>query len=64
MDTVEGTADVYRDGKKIGETPYTIEASIGDTVNLVLKRDGFEDYADSFQVTAQTGTKTYPMLRK
>lgn len=61
IDAVGGKAKVYRDGKFVGETPCQIGARIGETVNVRLTRDGFDPYQDSFEVTAQTRTKTYTM---
>lgn len=61
IDAVGGTAKVYKDGSFVGETPCSIDARIGETVNVKLMRDGFEPYQDSFEVTAQTRTKTITM---
>ena len=61
IDVVGGTAKVYKDGSLVGETPCSIDAHIGETVNVRLTRDGFEPYQDSFDVTAQTRTKMYTM---
>ena len=64
IDAVGGKADVYREGRKLGETPFPLDVQVGSTVSLILKRDGYEDYSDKFTVTAQTRTKTYSMRRK
>lgn len=39
----EGRADVYRDGKMVGSTPYTIKARLGERIRLTLKREGYVD---------------------
>lgn len=61
IDVVGGKAEVYRDGAFICDTPCPLVARIGDTLNLELKRDGFQPLAESFSVTAQTKTKTFLM---
>jgi serine/threonine-protein kinase len=65
IDTNGGSADVYRDGVKVDVTPYHMTGvPIGSTIRLVLKRDGFEDYPIELTVTAQTGTRTFNMIRQ
>ena len=49
--TVGGSAEVWQDGKLQGTTPHRIEARIGATVNLTLRRDGFLDELVQFTVT-------------
>jgi serine/threonine-protein kinase len=61
IDVVGDKARVYRDGSFACETPCPIDAHIGETVNVKLTRDGFEPYQESFDVTAQTRTKTFTM---
>jgi serine/threonine-protein kinase len=59
IDAIGGTAKVYQDGNFLSDTPCPISAHIGDTLNVELRRDGFEAYRDSFTVTAQTKTKSF-----
>lgn len=59
IDAIGGTAKVYQDGNFLNDTPCPISAHIGDTLNVELRRDGFEPYRDSFTVTAQTKTKSF-----
>jgi serine/threonine protein kinase len=40
---LEGEAEVLRDGKRVGVTPYTLEAAVGSEVSLVLRRAGCDD---------------------
>jgi hypothetical protein len=40
-----GEARVYRDGSEVGRTPYPLTGRFGEQVDLVLKRQGFEDTA-------------------
>lgn len=61
IDVVGDKAKVYRDGSFACETPCPIEAHIGETVNVKLTREGFEPYQESFDVSAQTRTKTFTM---
>lgn len=61
IDVFGGKAQVYKDGRLVGETPCPIDARIGETVNVKLTRDGCEPLVVSLEVTAQTGTKTYTM---
>ncbi len=60
VDTYEGTAQVIRDGKVVGKTPYQISTRTGDQVNVVLHRDGFKDLPVQFEVTERK-MYTYPM---
>lgn len=63
IDVVGAKANVYRDGKFVGETPCPVSADIGETVNVELKREGYETLSETFSVTAQTKTKTFVMQR-
>jgi serine/threonine protein kinase len=39
----DGKADVYRDGEKVGATPFSVHGKLGEHVSLTLKRDGYAD---------------------
>jgi len=41
-------ASVIADGKVLGKTPYTVELAKGGFSRLVVKRDGFDPYEQSF----------------
>ena len=43
VDTADGTAQVFVDGKLVGSTPYQVQARTGEKVSLVLRREGFQD---------------------
>jgi len=60
----QGTAEVYRDEKLVGHTPYPVEGALGTKVNLTLKQPGYEDY--NVEVTVTENTKDYfiPMHAK
>ena len=51
INTVAGSAEVWRDGRKVGETPYRLTAAVGDPISLVLRREGYEDTPVVFDVT-------------
>ena len=51
VDTADGKAEVYKDGKMVGATPYQVQARTGEKVNLVLRRDGFEDAPVEFNAS-------------
>ena len=61
IDVVGGKAQVYRDGKFACETPCPVSAETDETVNIELKREGYETLSETFSVTAQTKTKTFVM---
>lgn len=63
IDAVGSKARVYLNGSFIGDTPCPINARIGETVSVELRRDGFEPYVDTFSVTAQTRIKNYSLQR-
>jgi len=60
----EGPAEVFRDGTYLGKTPLNVTASIGELVNLLLKRDGCEDKHLEFAVTANQRGYTLQMEKK
>jgi len=60
VDTLDGTADVYRDGKRVGATPYQVQAAMGKRVDLELRRSGYKSQAVEFDVTERT-TYSYAM---
>src|SRR5581483_1583392 len=51
INTLEGRAEVYRDGQMVGTTPYEISAPLGVRVRLTLKRDGYQDEPLDFTIT-------------
>ena len=51
VSALEGEAEVYRDGQRIGVTPYEFRERLGAHVALVLKRDGYADKRVEFNVT-------------
>jgi PEGA domain len=51
LEVFGGTADVYEKGQRVGSTPYTIQRPLGDTVDVILKREGYEDLPVQLDVT-------------
>ncbi len=51
VDTMDGAAEVYRDGILLGITPYQVSVHSGETVSLVLRREGFQDLPIQFEPT-------------
>jgi eukaryotic-like serine/threonine-protein kinase len=57
IDAIGGTAEVWRSGQKIGNTPLDIEIMDQEVVNLKLKRPGFED--SDVQIAGSVGKRVY-----
>ncbi|PYT04115.1 MAG: hypothetical protein DMF60_16305 [Acidobacteria bacterium] len=43
VDAMEGRAEVFKNGERVGTTPYKFQAKSGENVDLVLKREGYQD---------------------
>jgi len=57
IDAAGGQAEVYRDGVRVGTTPYQLRARVGEHIVLTLKREGYNDKVVEFDVTE--GRKEY-----
>ncbi len=57
IDAAGGQAEVYRDGVRVGTTPYQLQARVGEHVVLTLKREGYVDKVVEFDVIE--GRKEY-----
>ena len=51
VDTMDGVAQVVQGDKQIGSTPFQVKAHSGERVNLLLRREGFEDLPVQFDVS-------------
>jgi serine/threonine protein phosphatase PrpC len=51
INIVAGTAEVWRDDKLVGHTPFRINAALNERIALTLKRDGYADEPVAFDVT-------------
>ncbi len=60
---VDGTADVFVDGRKIGTTPYIHSAPVGTSVTLTLRRTGYLDETVTFVVSENQREYTLVMQR-
>ncbi|MEO5823511.1 MAG: serine/threonine-protein kinase [Vicinamibacteraceae bacterium] len=62
IDVVSGRANVRVNGKVLGDTPVDYVGTVGETVSVELRQDGFEPVREDIQVTT-TGTSTFNMRR-
>ncbi|MEK6322332.1 MAG: serine/threonine-protein kinase [Acidobacteriota bacterium] len=60
VDAVEGRADVYRNGQRVGTTPYQFQAKSGEELELVLKREGYLD--KPVRLTTSENKKLYTFM--
>jgi eukaryotic-like serine/threonine-protein kinase len=60
VDTMDGTAQVYRAGALVGATPYRVQAHTGEKIELVLRREGCKDLVLQFEPT-ERHSYTYTM---
>ena len=51
VDTSNGSAEVFREGQLVGNTPYELHTKDGEKVDLLLRRDGYKDIPVQFEVT-------------
>ncbi len=54
VDTMDGAAQVLREERPVGVTPFQIKAHVGENVDLILRRDGFEDLPIQFDVSERS----------
>jgi serine/threonine-protein kinase len=64
LDTLEGRADVYRNGQRVGTTPYQFHAKSGEELELVLKREGYQDKAVRFTTSENKKMYTFMLEKK
>lgn len=64
IDATEGRAEVYLNGAHVGGTPYELNARVGDRVDLVLKREGYVDRHEEFEVTENRKVYTFSLKKK
>jgi eukaryotic-like serine/threonine-protein kinase len=51
VETADGSAQVFRDGRLVGTTPFQVAAKEGEKVGLVLRRPGFRDLPLQFELS-------------
>jgi serine/threonine protein kinase len=64
IDVNGGRAEVYRNGRSVGQTPYHFDARAGEQIDVVLKREGYIDQSVGFSVSENKKTYAYVMERK
>jgi hypothetical protein len=50
IDVFEGPADGFRDGKRLGTTPYQFTGKPGERINFTLKRKGYRDRHETVDI--------------
>lgn len=51
IDAFEGAAQVFCNGQLVGKTPLQLRARIGDRIHVLLRREGYRDNDQPFDVT-------------
>ena len=64
IDVDEGKAQILRDGAALGQTPYDLDAKDGEKVNLILRRDGYEDKNVQLEVKGSKQVYTFSLKQK
>jgi eukaryotic-like serine/threonine-protein kinase len=54
IDVPDGVAEVWEDGKLVGQTPFVVTKPYGDAVKLVLHQPGYDDMAVQFEVSQRS----------
>ena len=62
IEAVEGRADIYENGSRVGTTPYRRKAKPGELVQIELRREGYIDQPVQFEVTERK-VYSYTMQR-
>lgn len=60
----EGSAQIFRDGQSVGKTPYELEGREGETINITLKREGFEDKTERVDIISRRPIYTFSLKSK
>lgn len=63
IESVDGAADVYLNGERVGTTPYEFKAQIGERVNLMLKRAGCTDRHEEITLGENKKTFSYSLSK-
>ena len=64
VDVAEGHADVYKNGERVGITPYQFQANSGEQLDLLLKRDGYQDKPVRLSTSENKKTYTFMLEKK
>ncbi len=64
LETSEGPAGVYRGDQLIGKTPFEVEGKEGESIELILKREGYQDEVVRFDIMSRKRVYTFSLKRK
>ena len=64
IDMFDGPADVYRNGQRVGKTPYPFQAKAGEELEFLLKREGYIDKTVRLTTSANQRTRTFMLEKK
>ena len=64
ISVAEGQADVYRNGEKVGTTPYNLEGVVGEKIGIVLKKPGYVDKSIELEVSENRKEYTYALQNR
>lgn len=64
IDVDEGKAQVIRAGQVIGTTPLDIDANVGETIPITLRREGYQDKSVDLEITPTKKVFTYSLKAK
>ena len=64
IDMFDGPADVYRNGQRVGTTPYPFQAKAGEELEFLLKREGYVDKTVRLTTSANQRTRTFGLEKK
>ncbi len=64
IDATEGRAEVYRNGERVGITPYQFQSKAGEQLHLVLKREGYKDKEVDVSTSENKKMYTFMLERK
>ena len=64
IDVIDGKAEVLRNDKIVGATPFDLEAAEGERIGLTLRRAGFHDKNVQIEVTNHKKVYTFTLSPK
>jgi len=64
VDVDEGKAQVFRGSQPAGSTPFDFQASDGEKVDLILRREGYEDKNVQLEITSGKQAYTFSLKPK
>jgi serine/threonine-protein kinase len=64
LEVAEGQAEVYKNGERVGATPYQFQARPGERIDVVLRRDGFLDKTVQMSLSENKRVYTFAMEKK